>query len=493
MRRFQYWLSIFGALWLVACQPVAAGVEPAQPALLATTETPIVSPQPSPSPFPTRPVYSPGELVDYIAQTGDTLPALAAHFNTRVEEIRQANPFIPEQVTTMPPGMPMKIPIYYAPFWGSPYHILPDSLFVNGPAQVGFSTQAFVSQHPGWLAGYTGYAEGDNRSGAQIIERVALNFSLSPRLLLALVEFQAQGLSQPLLEAEKADYPLGIRDPRYRGLYLQLVWAANTLNNGYYGWRTGKLTVFDLLDGRMERPDPWQNAASVGLQYYFARLLQPEDYLRAIGADGFAAVYRELFGDPWQADSAHIPGSLEQPPFWLPFETGKTWALTGGPHTAWGEGEPLSALDFGPGLIAGGCTPSAEWATAVAAGVVARSELATVVLDLDGDGDERTGWVVFYFHVATEGRASAGARLQAGDPIGYPSCEGGRATGTHVHIARKYNGEWIPAAGPLAFNLEGWVAAEGKEPYQGTLTRASRTVVACTCSDQRSQIQAGEK
>ena len=38
--------------------------------------------------------------------------------------------------------------------------------------------------------------------------------------------------------------------------------------------------------------------------------------------------------------------------------------------------------------------------------------------------------------------------------------EGGHVTGTHVHIARKYNGEWIPADG-LAFNLEGWVAHDG--------------------------------
>jgi hypothetical protein len=30
---------------------------------------------------------SPDELVDYIAQNGDTLPALAAHFNITVEEI----------------------------------------------------------------------------------------------------------------------------------------------------------------------------------------------------------------------------------------------------------------------------------------------------------------------------------------------------------------------------------------------------------------------
>jgi hypothetical protein len=127
----------------------------------------------------------------------------------------------------------------------------------------------------------------------------------------------------------------------------------------------------------------------------------------------------------------------------------------------------------------------------VAPGLVVRSETATVVLDLDGDGDERTGWVVFYLHVGNEDRVPAGAVLETGDIIGHPSCEGGRATGTHIHITRKYNGEWISAEGPLAFNLEGWIAHNGSQPYQGTLTRFSRTVTACECSDNRSHIESG--
>jgi hypothetical protein len=35
--------------------------------------------------------------------------------------------------------------------------------------------------------------------------------------------------------------------------------------------------------------------------------------------------------------------------------------------------------------------------------------------------------------------------VKTGDRIGHPSCEGGAANATHVHIARRYNGEWIPA------------------------------------------------
>jgi murein DD-endopeptidase MepM/ murein hydrolase activator NlpD len=116
-----------------------------------------------------------------------------------------------------------------------------------------------------------------------------------------------------------------------------------------------------------------------------------------------------------------------------------------------------------------------------------------VILDLDGDGDERTGWTIFYFHVSPEGQVQKGAVLKKGDPIGHPSCEGGRATGTHIHIARRYNGEWIPASGVLAFNLEGWVAHAGAVPYLGTLKRNARVVTACTCSDMNSQLESESK
>ncbi len=479
------------SLLLSACQPVslAAPIDQKNPTeTLVVEETPNVST----TALPARPIYSPGELVDYTAQGGDILIALASRFNTTVSEILSANPFIPAEATTMPPGMPMKIPIYYQPFWGSQYQIIPDNQFINGPAQISFDTAAFVAQQPGWLNGYIEYAFGGNRTGAQIVDYVALQFSLSPRLLLALLEYQAGALTQPVKLPDLGSYILGNDDYRYRGVYLQLVWAANQLNDGYYRYRMGSLVEFEHLDGRIERVDPWQNAASVSLHVYLSRLLDGDDYLRAIAHDGLAQTYRNTFGDPWVEEVPHLPGSLVQPELTLPFEPGLAWAFTGGPHTAYGTAEPFAALDFAPGAITGGCTPSEEWVTAVAPGVVVRSEVGTVVLDLDGDADERTGWTIYYFHIATKGRATIGTVLQTGDPIGFPSCEGGRTTGTHMHIARKYNGEWILAEGVLAFNLEGWIAHNGKQAYQGTLTRDGHTVTACECSDADSFIVAGK-
>jgi murein DD-endopeptidase MepM/ murein hydrolase activator NlpD len=135
-----------------------------------------------------------------------------------------------------------------------------------------------------------------------------------------------------------------------------------------------------------------------------------------------------------------------------------------------------------------GCFPSGEQTTAVADGLVVRDGEGILVLDLDGDGDERTGWVVFYLHIAEKGRVPVGTWVEAGDPLGYPSCEGGKSTGTHIHIARKYNGEWIVADGVIPFVLSGWEPVRGDEPYKGYLIKDDIIVIANTKPDNRSAI-----
>ena len=473
-------------LLLAACAPSAAS------SVVENLITPL-APTPVPAPTSERPKYAPGELVDYTAQNGDTLPALAARFNTSVEEIREANPIIPLDATTMPPGFPMKIPIYYLPLWGTAYQSIPDHAFVNGPAQIGFSTSAFVATTSGWLKDYQVYAGEKTRTGAEAVDYIAQNHSISPQLLLALLEYQSGALTQPAPPVGK--YVLGFRRVNYETPYLQLIIAANTLNNGYYNWRAGRLTELELLEETLFRPDPWQNAGSAALQYYFSKLYSGDQFFTSIGPEGLARVYQTFFGDPWANPVIILPGSLQQPPLQFPFSPGQIWAYTGGPHTGWGTGEPFAAIDFAPASDVTGCNPPQpdQYATAMADGLVLRSDIDGTVIDIDKDGDERTGWVLFYLHLATKARVALGREVKAGDPIGYPSCEGGISTGTTLHIARKYNGEWILADGPLAFNLEGWVAHNGSRAYKGTLIRGGVVMTACECSDYQSQVMSDRK
>jgi len=91
-------------------------------------------------------------------------------------------------------------------------------------------------------------------------------------------------------------------------------------------------------------------------------------------------------------------------------------------------------------------------------------------------------------HLEKRGRASVGRQLLAGQALGHPSCEGGSSTGTHVHIARKYNGEWMLASGDIPFTMENWEPLAGNAQYQGTLIKPGRQITACRCSDEASSI-----
>ncbi|MFN3490972.1 MAG: hypothetical protein ACK40V_02015, partial [Anaerolineales bacterium] len=101
-----------------------------------------------------------------------------------------------------------------------------------------------------------------------------------------------------------------------------------------------------------------------------------------------------------------------------------------------------------------------------------------VAQDLDNDGYEQTGWVILYMHVSEQNRVQPNEYIFANENIGHPSCEGGISNATHLHIARKYNGEWVAADGSLPFILSGWVSSGDGIEYNGFLTRGSQIVEA---------------
>jgi LasA protease len=435
-----------------------------------------------PTPLPTRTRWQFGALLPYAIQSGDTLRALAAHFNTTVEAIRQANPGLGENdQAILPPGRPLQIPANYAPLTGAPYHIIPDSELVYSPGQAKFSLRATILEQNGFLSRYSEYADDKTRSSWEAIERVALDYSINPRLLLALVEYRTGALTQP--GVSDFTYPFGHADPVDSGMYKQLVWAAERLSYGYYGWRSGAVTQVTTQDGFVERLDFWQNAGTAALHELFADSMNAADFKKAISPEGFGAVYARLFGEPFKFEVTLYPAYTQQPQLELPFLPGRTWSFTGGPHPAWGDQTPWAALDFAPPAVGVGCGYSNEPVTAMAPGVVVRSSEAAVVLDLDGDGNEHTGWTIFYYHMGLDALPPVGKVVATGDALGHGSCDGGKATGTHVHVVRRFNGEWVPADGPLPFVLSGWTAHSEGEAYKGSLTYdlPALKIEACVC------------
>jgi hypothetical protein len=295
---------------------------------------------------------------------------------------------------------------------------------------------------------------------------------VNPRLLLALLEYRGGWVTDPA--PQNVDYPLGYYESYYAGLYRQLTWTANSLNRGYYLWRVNAISSLPLSDGSYVPLAPTINAGTAGVQYFLSLFNNRPFWDYDVGELGFFETYNVLFGYPFDYTiPSLIPPGLIQPAMQLPFEPGASWSYTGGPHGGWDSGSGWAALDFAPPGEPAGCVSSDAWVVAVANGWIVRAGDGAVIQDLDNDGYEQTGWNILYMHIESRDRIQPNMYVYAGEPIGHPSCEGGYSNATHVHLARKYNGEWISADGSIPFNLEGWISSGDGAEYDGFLRRGS--------------------
>ena len=493
------WILVGFILALVGCNlpPVSLNGSAGQPGFSSYQLTALPAIPPSSAiliptteiePIPTiNPTLQPPYL--YTTQSGDSLVTLAARFGVKPEKISAAKPLPVEGLIN--PGLMLTIPNILGET--SPAaRILPDSEVVYSPTTLDFNIKSYVNDAGGYLSKYTDYVNNATHTGAEIVQIIAQENSINPRLLLGLLQYQSNWvLGQPGNMAQ-SEYPLGYLDVNFHGLYGQLNWAIRQLSVGYYGWRAGTLTKVTFPDQSTLRLSPEPSAGTVAAQYFFSKLFNRREWLSVLYSDGgFPALYEKMFDNPWvrtQPFEPFFPPNLTQPNLELPFNYDRVWSYTGGPHDAWGVNSPRAAIDLAPGSTEPGCKTTQEWVLASAPGLVIRSDSNVVMVDLDGDGYEQTGWVILYLHISSDNPVALGTRLNQDDIIGHPSCEGGIATGTHVHIARKYNGEWILADGPMPFNLSGWRVHAGSKEYEGTLTKDGKTITACTCGSNDTRI-----
>ena len=425
---------------------------------------------------------------EYVVQYGDSLGRIAQRYEVTLDILAQVNTI--SDIDLLEVGQVLTIPAPQPGVPGSSFKIIPDSELVYGPSSVGFDIFAHVKSADGYLAAYREDINGERMGGAAIVQRVAQEFSVNPRLLLAILEYRSGWLTQPSPPEKSLDFPMGVYETWRKGLYAQLAWAANTLNRGYYLWRVNGVGTWVLADGAVVSIDPTINAGTAAVQGLFATLFDRYTWDVAVSQDGLFKVYFERFGYPFDYSfDPLLPVPLKQPAMQLPFEPGLLWAYTGGPHGGWGSGSAWAGLDFAPPGEALGCVQSDAWVVAVADGLIVRSDRGAVVQDLDGDGFEQTGWSVLYMHIETRHRVQQGTYLRAGERIGHPSCEGGISSGTHVHVARRYNGEWIPADQQTPFVLDGWVSRGTGTEYDGYLVRGGESLEAWEGYFPENQIQ----
>jgi murein DD-endopeptidase MepM/ murein hydrolase activator NlpD len=481
----QVWQAPASTARADAAQPAAHPTRtPFQPA----TRQPGVEPAtPTPDPPHALPTVRTEEQ-KYVVQSGDSLGKIARQYAVTIDLLIQANNLLDADHIEV--GQTLLIPVATPEVPANFFKILPDSELVYGPASVDFDVRAYIQKKNGFLYRYQEEVDGQTEDGARTVVRVAEEFSVNPRLLLAVLEYMSSWVSAANPDESFRSYPLHYIDSRHVGLYKQLSWAADNLNRGFYLWGQNVFASWVLADGSLAVPAAQINAGTAGVQYLMSLLLDKTAWAKATSAQGVYATYESLFGNPFDyAVEPLIPANLQQPPMQLPLEPGVQWWFTGGPHGGYADGSAWAAIDLAPPDAASDCSVSSAWGVAVAAGVVARAGNGEVILDLDGDGLEQTGWTVVYLHIDQSGRVQTGQMLKAGDRIGRPSCEGGVSNATHMHLARRYNGMWIAADGPIPYNLEGWVSSGTGTAYDGYLTRNGQTVEAWNGRSEINQIQ----
>ena len=451
-----------------------SGLETSEPIPTETYSTPV----------PTI-IITPEETVidgyiNYQTQQGDTLAVLAKRFNVDEDTIISSTQTTSENF--LPVGTLLHIPSNLEGYLPMENPIFPDSEVLYGPSVGDFDTIAYIEAAGGFLASYEEEVKEKTLTGPEIVHWVALETSTNPRLLLAFLEYQSGWVFGFPPGAEDDPYPIGFGATLDTGLYKELMITARVLAQGFYGWRDGSRLWLSFYGGETVRLAPELNPGSTALMALFASIYPPEVWeTHLYDEDSFLNFYLEMFGD-YLSRAAEVEPYLlhttQQPELMLPFAPGEEWSFTGGPHITWQTGTPKGAVDFAPISGEGPCMTSAWWATAAAPGLIVRSERNVVAIDLDGDGDEGTGWVLIYMHIAEQDRPFVGLQVERDDPVGHPSCEGGNSTGTHVHFARKFNGEWVAVDEPLPMVLSGWRVFAGDRRYEGYMQKGVEIVTA---------------
>jgi LasA protease len=503
LTRVRRWLMPPAAVLMLALAGLACVRD--QPAVIYITAT-FLPPTLTPAPIAIVPTQAPPAQATavplntapatppqtYVVQPGDNLTQIALNYGVALETLLELNTLTNPDILEV--GQVLQIPavtIVEAPA----QRLIPDGRLVRGPGSLSFDTQAYLARQTGYVAQASDTVNEIEYPASVLIERVSLEYSVDARLLLALLEYRSRWLSQNDVPEQSREFPLNAPPSaagfERRGLYRQLTWAADTLNFAYYRRQADALVTVGMQDNTVLRLSPASNSATAAVHTLIARTATADTWERDIGEQGLMATYRDLFGDPFaDGDAPLVPNTLAQPELALPFAANQSWYFTGGAHGGWGSGSAWAAVDFAPPddltQVTSSCYTSSFYATAVADGVVARVDTGLLVLDLDGDGSEHTGWSILYLHISSEGRPAVGTRLVKGDRVGRPNCEGGFSNGTHLHIARRYNGEWIPAncltcsANPRPdFVLGGWrVESLPGQEYQGYLTQGGRRLIA---------------
>ena len=237
---------------------------PTVPWFLPPTRSPD---QPILTPTPDAPRIVPTlrqEPDEYTVHAGDTLAGIASRYSVSYDDIAKLNNITDANSVSV--GQFLLIPAPVPSGEAPGFKIIPNSELVYGPMSTTLDLAAYITGQGGYLASYSEEVDGINLSGSAIIQKVAEDFSVNPRLLLAVLEYTGGWVRSTSIEDGFQKYPLGYFDESRSGLYKQMAWAANYLNRGFYLWKVNAVPAWLLADGSIIPVNSTINAGTAGIQ-----------------------------------------------------------------------------------------------------------------------------------------------------------------------------------------------------------------------------------
>ena len=281
---------------------------------------------------------------------------------------------------------------------------------------------------------------------AEIISHWCGYSSISPKIIIALIEYQTGLISNAQPDPNDMEKPLSSLSDR-TGFSMQVKDVAAQLADAYYSWHKNQQALDqNILQNFLDEKSNVQLKAQ---------------------QQGFRNLYYQLFPESSESGKKQLqaPTVGATPPdnlLQLPYPVGESWNY-GGSHTNNGSGDyPQSSLDFNGGSWNWGADTSDLWVVAAHGGqVVVHSSCNVEVIGSDG-------WSTTYYHldnvvVETNQTVTRNTPLaNYADNKAQAICQGGSSSGPHVHFSLKYDGSYEHLDG---VKLSGFSVHTGRDSY----------------------------
>ena len=343
--------------------------------------------------------------------------------------------------------------------------LISDGQFVWGPNVGDFNVHTFLSEIESPLLAF-----------AEDIENWAAYTSINPRVFLTALEIQTGWLKAPSINVETdvvlaqiENTAMDLTTAFYEHLYL---WGSRRSSETQ---SQSENPSFTFLEGESIRLNPYISSATYAIGNLLAANQKFSAWSESVSSrspHGFVETFAGLFPNINALDGSFSinPDDLPADDFLqLPFPMGADWTFNGTHSWNGGDlGPDRSSMDFSTNWPKGTELPDDFAVSAHAGNAYVRTPSRTNLpcwTEIHYEAQPGEIWTTSYYHLRFLGEPGDRGwigRNQSVGAIGAEVCNGGFASGAHVHFTLKYNGAFFDLDG---VKLSGWTVSSGPDPY----------------------------